>query len=335
MGGAEAVDPPAAVPGSPADATAPADLYCPLCDYDLRGLAEPRCPECGHRFEWRDFTDPERKHHPYLFEHHRRRRLRSFVRTLLASAGPRRFWLTLRPTQPSYPGRLLLYWLLANLLLPLAVVALFVSTALANVPEQMRQRAAKRSEYRWLISPGGQRQNSYGTHLLNRGVTADRYVDFEVAPPLSLRYVRQVYRERFAPTLNDAAAAAVAYLLWPWLTFVTLMIFRASMRRAKVKTVHVLRCVLYSCDAGLWAGLLVAAFVPPLARWLRRELPMEGRFVMAAAVVFAAFTAYRVAAAYRLYLRFDHPAATAIASQAVVLLAVLVSVVCLGRLGVW
>ena len=150
-----------------------------------------------------------------------------------------------------------------------------------------------------------------------------------------MRYVRQVYRERFAATLNDALAAAVAYLLWPWLTFVTLMIFRTSMRRAKVKAVHVLRCVLYACDAGLWAGLLVAAFVPPLGRWLARELPMQGRFVMAAAVVFAAFTAYRLAAAYRLYLRFDHPAATAVASQAVVLLAVLVSVLGLGWLGAW
>jgi hypothetical protein len=312
------------------------DFHCPLCDYNLRGLSEPRCPECGHRFEWRDFTDPERRRHPYLFEHSRPRgRLRSFVRTLLASARPRRFWLTLRPTQPSYAARLLLYWLLANLLLPLAVVALFVSTALANVPEQMRQRQARRSEYYWLISPNGQRQNSYGTRLLQRGVTADHYVDFEVAPPLSLRYVRQVYRERFTSALKDALAAAVTYLLWPWLTFVTLMIFRASMRRAKVKTVHVLRCTLYSCDAGLWAGLLVAVFVPPLVKWFRRELPMQGRFVMAAAVVFAVFTANRLAAAYRLYLRFDHPAATAVASQAVVLLAVLVSVVALSRLGVW
>jgi hypothetical protein len=28
---------------------------CPVCDYDLRGTVEPRCPECGETFtvqEW-------------------------------------------------------------------------------------------------------------------------------------------------------------------------------------------------------------------------------------------------------------------------------------------
>jgi len=36
-------------------------LRCPVCDYDLRGCAEPRCPECGTRFDVgsvRD-SDPE------------------------------------------------------------------------------------------------------------------------------------------------------------------------------------------------------------------------------------------------------------------------------------
>ncbi len=27
------------------------DILCPLCEYDLRMLAEPRCPECGYRFD--------------------------------------------------------------------------------------------------------------------------------------------------------------------------------------------------------------------------------------------------------------------------------------------
>lgn len=27
--------------------------YCPACGYDLRGLPEPRCPECGERFDRR------------------------------------------------------------------------------------------------------------------------------------------------------------------------------------------------------------------------------------------------------------------------------------------
>lgn len=37
--------------GSPDWATLHEDVRCPLCDYDLRGLTEPRCPECGYRFD--------------------------------------------------------------------------------------------------------------------------------------------------------------------------------------------------------------------------------------------------------------------------------------------
>jgi len=30
------------------------DLPCPRCQYDLRGLTVPRCPECGFTFDWQD-----------------------------------------------------------------------------------------------------------------------------------------------------------------------------------------------------------------------------------------------------------------------------------------
>ena len=32
-------------------------IRCPLCDYDLRGLIEPRCPECGYQFVWPEVLD--------------------------------------------------------------------------------------------------------------------------------------------------------------------------------------------------------------------------------------------------------------------------------------
>ena len=102
----------AAPPGPDPEAPVP----CPMCDYDLRGQPEPRCPECGYRFEWPQLPDPALKRHPYLFEHHPRRNVRSFVRTLLGGVLPRRFWRSLRPSQPSAPRRLVLYWVLATLL---------------------------------------------------------------------------------------------------------------------------------------------------------------------------------------------------------------------------
>src|SRR5438874_13435081 len=83
-----------------------------MCGYDLRGQIEPRCPECGYRFQWEELRDPARRRHPYLFEHHPERNLWSFSRTLFAGLLPRRFWKTLLPVQPSSPARLINYWIL-------------------------------------------------------------------------------------------------------------------------------------------------------------------------------------------------------------------------------
>lgn len=86
------------------------EVLCPLCQYNLRGLSEPRCPECGYQFQWRDVLDPARRTHPYLFEHHPGRRWRSFWKTAFMAMLPWRFWKTLLPVQTSFPRRLLLYW---------------------------------------------------------------------------------------------------------------------------------------------------------------------------------------------------------------------------------
>ena len=100
-----------ASPAPPAQQPAADDenLVCPLCDYDLRGLTEARCPECGYTFDWADLRDPARRKHKYLFEHHPERNVWSFARTLLGGLRPRKFWGGLLPSQPSSPRRLLIY----------------------------------------------------------------------------------------------------------------------------------------------------------------------------------------------------------------------------------
>ena len=68
---------------APANAGRDADLRCPLCDYDLRGLVDPRCPECGYGAEsWELLRERIRTSHPWLYEHHPERGAWSFVRTL-------------------------------------------------------------------------------------------------------------------------------------------------------------------------------------------------------------------------------------------------------------
>src|SRR5688572_12140662 len=106
------------------------DLPCPMCDYNLRGLIDPRCPECGYTFLWIDLLDPRRRRHPYVFEHHRERNLWSFTRTLLRGLRPARFWSSLLPSQPSDSRRLWIYAMIVTLLSLLGVVAEFVAGTL-------------------------------------------------------------------------------------------------------------------------------------------------------------------------------------------------------------
>lgn len=113
---------------SPAPASTD-DLRCPLCQYSLRGLIEPRCPECGFAFQWQELIDAEKNRHPYLFEHQSRRNLWSLWKTFWRDCRPRRFWRELSPAQRIHPRRLMVYWVLSNLtilimlLVPLAGAA--------------------------------------------------------------------------------------------------------------------------------------------------------------------------------------------------------------------
>jgi len=233
------------------------DILCPLCDYNLRGLSEPRCPECGYRFAWPHLLFPERWQHPFLFEHQPRRNTWSFVRTFSTSFFPRKFWSVLNASHPPRPSRLFLYWIGASVLVAIAVVLLVVELFL-------------RARSTWAI---------------------DRYV----------------------LTLISTCAICLA---WPFLTFATLMIFRASMRRAKVRSIHVARCVVYGCNAAVWIGLLLTAF-----SLLLGEIDGFADFMTRTAIfciAMAAVNLYHLGCAYRQYLKFDHPWAAVAATQIIV-----------------
>lgn len=89
------------------------DVACTRCGYNLRGLTQPRCPECGLEFEWADLLDPARRRHPYLFEHQARYgRFESFVRTAVGALNPWRFWRTITLQQPCNSRRLWWFWLI-------------------------------------------------------------------------------------------------------------------------------------------------------------------------------------------------------------------------------
>ena len=306
-----------------AQGTAADDLHCPLCEYDLRGLTEPRCPECGYRFEWDELRDPTRRRHPYLFEHHPRRNVRSFRDTLIGGLRPRKFWATLYPTQFSRPGRLAAYFLLVCLtaLLPAAL-------AVGREIEAMYGDVlAQRAMYlRYFQSSAG----ASSLRLRFPGRTAQQAVDaIFPLPTLGNLLKRPIDVRRIVIVLMMALVPAA----WVLLTAAAMMIFRISMRRARVRPIHALRCVLYSGDVIFWMNLLVAAalFAAIVRDWrgstpASNDLlyrPVLGALLLAGWMMFA----YRFVIALRRYLRFDHAAATVVATQVIVFLASLLVLV--------
>src|SRR5437667_5705710 len=101
-------------------------LVCPLCTYSLRGLSaerEPRCPECGYSFQWEELLRSRQLAHPYLFEHHPRRNVWSFLRTVFAGLRPERFWSSLNAGHEIRPRRLVTYWVLVSLVTVMSGIA--------------------------------------------------------------------------------------------------------------------------------------------------------------------------------------------------------------------
>jgi hypothetical protein len=262
------------------------DLLCPLCDYNLRGLSDPRCPECGHQFDWAELIDEARWHHPWLFEHQRKRGIRAWFATFFASFVPSRFWASVKPTHPPRPFRLFVYWLVPALLAGLVMAAPVIGRII----------------------------------ITQRGVT-----------PMPLGRGLRMLGGQANLQLRVLVPAGLMYLCWPGLTLLVLMIFRQTMRQARIKSDHVVRCVVYSSDVlilmalPLWlvvAAMIDAGYSGRLSGWMFVGPLFEPPVVLVLVVALAALT-WRLAAAYRLYLRFPAAAVTCILSQVVVALAML------------
>jgi hypothetical protein len=257
-------------------------VACPLCDYNLRGLVEPRCPECGYRFEWAEVIDPSLRPPPYLFEHAQRRPVRSFLWTQVAGFAPTIFFgRLLRPTHPVRPDRLLRYWVMSALLVAL------LPALIVLVPS-------------FIDSYSG--APDLATALRFFGIAFQSVT---------------AHHHDFIPA---SLFAAFLWLAWPWVTLAALLLFRDSMNMAKVKAEHVLRCAIYCCDSGwLMGGAIAASYaISHGAFWF---LAMPAIVTAMTAVVFGTIVSIRLACAYRLYLRFPHAVLTAVLSQIIVLLA--------------
>ena len=262
-----------------ADATAPDwetvthDVKCPLCGYNLRGLTEPRCPECGYPFEWDKILNPNAYRHPYLFEHYPNRNVRSFFLTLFHQRKPRQFWKQLDANLPTAPRRIVLYWFLYTLAIIAPVIVGLIQTI-----------------------------RSYNGF-------------FPISSPnLWADIWRDVSQFQARPLLTGLVLMAG----FPWLNFLALMVFQQSMRRSRIRPVHVLRCAIYSGDVIFWYAIGIAiAFALADFETEARTLhnPIMSLFLGQATLLMLMtfglllmmlINAFRLLAAYRRYLKFDH-----------------------------
>jgi len=280
---------PAPTPSSPPDwQKLDREILCPLCQYNLRGIPDPRCPECGYRFQWAELLDPD-LNHPYLFEQTRRHYIRSYFKTLTRNGKPGTFWKTLRPNMRMSGEKLVLYYAIC------AVLAALPAIWIISFP-------AIRSVWPWSSAPAA---------MVTRTRTISGRTYVQRMPPTPNWAQRNLSMLNRNQELTFFICATMA--IYPLISIGTLMLFHESMRRAKVLPRHVVRIGLYSADTIVWNGLwiILAMFVQTLPGVPVTLMTLCGLGILLTFV----FTTARIAAAYAHYMRFPDPVATAMLSQ--------------------
>jgi len=291
-------------------------VSCPLCDYDLRGLPQPRCPECGFEsVSWEVLREQVRTTHPYLFEHQSRRGTRAFVRTAAEGLRPVRFWTSVRPYHAIRPRRLLLYWMICSAIVLVPCVMSFAQGWI-ELSSQMSSLRARQTRFYQSPAMAAERQR-----LVQQFGSLDRAMDYWVPAPPSWRFFANLVRYNIAITL--LLAIAFAAIVWPWVIVLSLRLFRTTLRQARIRTWQLIRCAIYSADAVIWlVPLLLAMF----AWTVNHPMPWRGMgasydwrqlasWYVIGIFAFLVLTAVRLAIALRRYLQLRHAAATAVLVQ--------------------
>ena len=166
--------------------------------------------------------------------------------------------------------------------------------------------------------------------------TIDNLLDMWYPDPWTSTFIKYLFNINLFS--GKLCLLTLILFLWPWMTIGALLVFRISMRRTKIRSAHVMRCVLYSFDAALWSALFFIVMMAanaaikgnldittigiPMERWLYNLIPALQNISVMLLVLIAIllYCSYRLIRAYRLYLRFHMPLATIVASQVIVLL---------------
>ena len=277
------------------------EVLCPFCEYDLRGAAAPRCPECGAQFTWPGVPDPATFVHPYLFEHNPERNIESFLRTFFEGHRVTRFWRTLHPAYAVKPIRLMAYWLI--------VLCTYVGALSSNLLAYGIVAAQKNVGYRTslTIDFNSRPVNEFVAETVREYGSLEAFLDYHY-PRTIPRAMRKGLDEIDFPALYMISLLVA----WPWITFLILRIgfWRSASR--PVKSDHYLRIAVYCSDSIVWTcvfliGISATAVVASFLELLGIHLPppMPDRLFVCMVCVFgisALWWLYRLSMAARWYL---------------------------------
>lgn len=203
---------------------------CPRCGYDQSGaiaawerIEPPSCPlsslctECGLEFLWRDLLNPTYARLPQLFEHARQRRITAFLVTWRRAASPRGFWDWVGLQHDVVMTRIGLFIAIAMPLIAAASVAVMVglhAIVWSSLLPSIAWQYVNRSHILGPIYPLGD-----GYLLLSGWSLTLR----QVCLPLELLGV-------------------LIFLFAP----LTLLLLPQTLRRARIRPVHIFRAFAYS-----------------------------------------------------------------------------------------
>ncbi len=265
------------------DAVPLEELTCLHCGYHLYGLTKTRCPECGERFTWEEVLDEFRRHRKPFFEYQwRRHPFQSLRRTWRWAVWPPNFWRRFDIHDPPQVGPLL-----SLVVLSLAVLFVLI-VLLSGLDKWVWMRL-------WVSRRVGATGGAWGDlpwYLLGKIAARETYT-----------------------TLLTAVA-------WVGMNFAALMVFRQSMRRCKVRTVHVIRVWAHATSLMLPVVVIIISFTGfTIAFAGIRHIPGTELMVT---LLFLAHVTWSGSCAYRTYLRMPHSLAVAIAAETMAVLATFV-----------
>jgi hypothetical protein len=152
----------------------PEDIPCPRCEYNLRMLPQPRCPECGLKFAWAEVIESAKlaaicPHFEYQW---RQRPVRSFLWTVWQLVRPWRFWQGLPLSVPPRIVSLLVFLLTLVIALQILSAGVDFAAHAAGILQIPAQYRARRTTAFWarLVVRGWYAEETDGERVLRRAV---------------------------------------------------------------------------------------------------------------------------------------------------------------------